>query len=287
MKNKLKSFMYNSVAPAVGDFLIFLKPEKAKQMSADRINLIHRNKKNMTIPELLMRTALIKKLDKIEDHQIVEDTNKNFWKNNTATELFKELQDGFQKDFLPNCSFIFDLLQQELSNQNNSFLTIVEIGTGNGDVLNWLSSKFPSIQHFIGIDLSERQIKLNNEKFRENKKLEFIATDALDWVKDYGQSHTIFVTSRGVLEYFSESRLQELLIKIHKLGITFFVAIEPNGDNHDFDSNPHSILYGNEPSFSHNYPFLFRNAGFNIWHFSQQPWLGGSPKQTFIGAKNL
>lgn len=255
-------------------------------MSANRITLIHKNKKNMTISEILMRAALVKKLKPINDYETIRDNNRDFWVNNSATELFKETEDGFEKDFLPNCTFVFDLLKNELRHTNGSFDTVVEIGTGNGDVLNWLSREFPKVKKFIGIDLSPQQIKMNKERYNGNVELEFIAADAYEWVKKEGKSNTLFVSSRGVLEYFIEAQLQEMLNNISKLGNTFFVAIEPNGGDHNFETTPKSQLYGKEPSFSHNYPLLFKNAGFTIWHFSQKPWLGGFDKQTFIGAKS-
>ena len=149
-----------------------------------------------------------------------------------------------------------------------------------------MSSKFPEIDRFIGIDLSQEQISLNGDRYGVNKKLEFVAADALDWVKEHGQGNTIFVTSRGVLEYFLEPRLQELFNHVHGLGKTIFIAIEPNGADHNFEINPNSQLYGHEPSFSHNYPKLFKNAGFDVWHFSQKIWHKASDMQTFVGAKN-
>lgn len=234
-----------------------------------------------------MRAALVKKLDKIENHQTIRDQNRKFWEDKAATELFSETEDGFKTDFLPNCTFIFDILKTELSNASIEFDTLVEIGTGNGDVLNYLSEEFPKINRFVGIDLSPNQIEINNKKFKSNTNLEFVTADAFDWVKEHGHGNTIFISSRGVLEYFIEARLQEFLIEINKLGNTFFVAIEPNGSDHDFDITLNSQLYGNEPSFSHNYPHLFKNAGFSLWHSSQQPWGGGgNTLQTFIGAKS-
>ncbi|SIQ78098.1 Methyltransferase domain-containing protein [Maribacter ulvicola] len=240
----------------------------------------------MTIAERLMRGALVKKLDPIDDHDTIAELNRNFWVNKSATELFTETADGFEKDFLPNCTFIFEKLKKELSNTSESYTTLVEIGTGNGDVLNYLSAEFPEIKRCIGIDLSTDQIAMNIKKFENNKKLEFIRADAFDWVRDHGESHTIFVSSRGVLEYFMENRLQAFLKEINLLGKTMFVAIEPNGGDHDFETTLHSQLYGDEPSFSHNYPHLFRNAGFSLWHSSQKPWGGERTYQTFIGAKN-
>lgn len=285
MKSKLKSFLYHFLASTLGNLLIVLRPKKAKEMSANRITLIHKNKKNMSISEILMRAALVKKLEPIQDYNTIEENNRDFWVNNTATELFKETEDGFEKDFLPNCTFIFKLLKKQLAKTEMKFPTIVEIGTGNGDVLNWMSIEFPEVERLIGLDLSKHQIEMNREKFEKNKKLEFIAADAFEWIPKHCENNTIFVSSRGVLEYFLERRLLQLLSNIAKLKNIYFVAIEPNGGDHDFELTPNSQLYGNEPSFSHNYPLLFKNAGFQVWHFSQQPWLGGFDKQTFIGAK--
>ncbi len=286
MKNNLKSITYGFLTGTLGNALVLLRPEKARQMSENRIALVHKNKKFLSISERLMRAALIKNLEKIQDYDKIAEQNRNFWVKRNAIELFSELEDTFNTDFLPNCSFIFDLLKKELANQTEEFHTIVEIGTGNGDVLNYLSTEFPHIKRFVGIDLSQDQIDLDKVKFSTNKKLEFVASDALDWIKINGQGNTIFVTSRGVLEYFLEARLQELFRVINGLGKTYFIAIEPNGADHNFDKNPHSQLYGNEPSFSHNYPILFRNAGFNVWHFSQKVWFKATDMQTFVGAKN-
>ena len=231
---------------------------------------VHKNKNNMSIPERLMRASLVRKLEKIQDYNTIAEMHQKFWTSKNATKLFLETEVAFENDFLSNDTFIFDLLKKELSNQSEEFNILVEIGIGNGDVLNYLSSEFPKINRFIGIDLSLDQIEINKKKFNNNKRLDFVSSDAFDWVKEYGQSNTIFVTSRGVLEYFLETRLQAFLNEINRLGKIFFIAIEPNGGGHNFETNPNSELYGNEPSFSHNYPKLFKNAGFSIWHYSQQ-----------------
>lgn len=285
MSHKLISILYPILTTTFGNLLILIQPKKARQLSEDRMILV--NKSNMSISEKLMRGALVKKLDKIEDHNKIAALNHNFWINKKATELFSNLDADFETDFLPHCSFIFDLLKKELSNQSVDFNTLVEIGTGSGNVINYLSSELSTIDHFVGIDLSPDQIEINKEKYKKNEKLQFVTADALDWVKKNGHGKTIFVTCRGVLEYFLEPRLQELLNEISALGKIMFVAVEPNGENHNFETHPNSQLYGHEPSFSHNYPKLFQNAGFSVWHFSQKSWSGnGGDKQTCIGVKN-
>ncbi|MGC1631148.1 MAG: class I SAM-dependent methyltransferase [Gelidibacter sp.] len=286
MSINIKSKIIQETVKTIGNVLVFFRPKKARQLSENRITLVHKNKNNMSITERVMRYALVQKLEKINDHKTIAELNRNFWINKNATELFVETENKFENEFLPNCAFMFDLLKKELSHQSEQFNTLVEIGTGNGDVLNYISAEFPEINRFIGIDLNLDQVEINNKKFKMNKNLEFVDSDAFDWVKEHGHSNTIFISSDGVLEYFLEQDLQDFLIEINRLGKIIFIAMEPNGADHNFEINPDTQLYGNEPSFSHNYPKLFKNANFSLWHFSQKPWLGGGGVKTFIGAKN-
>ncbi|WP_299124658.1 class I SAM-dependent methyltransferase [uncultured Winogradskyella sp.] len=283
MSINIKSIIYKVLTNTLGSLLVFFQPKRARKLTESGMTLSM--SRNLSFTENLMRNAILKKVEKKEDYNTLEQFHNNYWKNQ-GDDFFSATDDSFEKDFLPNCAFIFDLLQEQLTNESDTFNTLVEIGTGNGKVLNYLSSKFPSIQRFVGIDLSLVQIQLNTENFKSNEKLEFVAIDGFDWVKEYGHGNIIFVTSRGVLEYFTEHRLTEFLNKLNGLGKTIFVAIEPNGIKHDFKTNPNSELYGYERSFSHNYAKLFKDAGFDLWHVSQKPCVPDSYNQSFIGAKN-
>ena len=139
----------------------------------------------------------------------------------------------------------------------------------------------------VGIDLSEVQIENNKVNYKENPKLEFVAADGFDWVHKHGHENMVFVTFRGVLEYFTEQRLQEFFDKLNGLGKIIFFAIEPNGLDHDFRTNPNSQIYGPECAFSHNYPKLFQNAGFKIWHLSNKIEGEHHDITCIIGAKNF
>jgi len=282
MKNKLKSFIYRLLTHTVGNALVALQPKKALELSKKGMTLEMCN--HLSAKERLMRNAMLKKLEKKKDYKTLENYHKNYWANYGA-EFFSKTNDSFKTEFLTDCAFIFDELHEQLLKQTETFTTLVEIGTGNGNVLNYLNSKFPKIEKFIGIDLSEKQINLNTEKYKENEKIEFVTSDGFEWVNENGHSNMIFVTSRGVLEYFTEDRLTEFLAKLNSLGKTIFVAIEPNGIHHNFDENPNSELYGHERSFSHNYAELFKNAGFSLWHLSFKPY-DETALLSYIGAEN-
>ncbi|WP_405296878.1 class I SAM-dependent methyltransferase [Algibacter sp. Ld11] len=282
MKKKLRSIILQVLTFTIGNLLVFLFPKKAKQLSEKGMTLVMKN--SLSISERLMRDAIMKKVEGKADNDTLANLHQNFWKNQ-GNAFFSSTDDNFNSHFLPNCSYILDLLKEELSNEPVVFTTFVEIGTGKGNVLNYLSSKFPEINRFVGIDLSEDQIISNRDKFSNNTKLEFVASDAVDWVEKNGESNTVFLTAGGVLEYFTEEQLNDFLKQINNLGKSYFVAMEPNGLDHDFGLNPNSQLYGHERSFSHNYSKLFKNAGFRIWHMSHKDW-NEQYIQCLVGAKS-
>jgi len=275
MKDKFKAI--------IGDILIYLRPKRATELAKSGMTIMRGQQYSKL--DHLMRDAMIRKAEKNGDHEKLASYQKAYWVNH-GQEFFDQTNDSFENAFLPQCSFLFDLLEAELAQQPEQFNTIVEIGTGNGKVLNFLSDKFTQVQRLVGIDLSVDQIEINKKNYAQNKRLEFVADDAFDWVNAHGQSHMIFVTSRGVLEYFTETRLLQFFNKLNSLGKIIFVAIEPNGVDHDFAQNPNSQPYGTERSFSHNYKALFEAAGFKIWHFSKKELGRVDFYFSFLGAKN-
>ncbi|MDN3492160.1 class I SAM-dependent methyltransferase [Winogradskyella bathintestinalis] len=282
MKKRVKFIVLNLLTNTVGRAMVLLHPKKTAEWTEAGITLILNE--DLSFTERLMRNAILSKVEKQSDYNTLADLHKNYWVNQGA-DFFAATDDSFETSFLPDCSFIFDLLKKELKNQPQEFKTLVEIGTGNGKVLEYLSSEFSKIDRFVGIDLSPSQMKKNSEDYKMNPKLEFVAADGFDWVKEHGQSHTIFVTSRGVLEYFTEERLQAFLNEVSNLGKTMFVAIEPNAIGHNVVTHPESQPYGHERSFSHNYAKLFKYANYSLWYSSTVP-CQKSHDLTFIGAKN-
>ncbi|MGO4918537.1 class I SAM-dependent methyltransferase [Maribacter spongiicola] len=259
--------MKSKIVIFIGDLFVFLMPKKAEEFAKTGMTITDGNK--ITLTERFIRKSLLRKVEINSDHETLSKFHKAYWENQ-GDNFFAATTDSFENNFLPECSFIFELLKEKLSGENHDFNTIVEIGTGNGKVLNYLSEQLPQIDRFVGIDLNQNQIKQNKETYKKNIQLEFIASDAFDWVNTYANKNMIFVTSRGVLEYFTESRLQDFLQQVNRLGNTIFIAIEPNGVDHDLKINKHSEPYGYERSFSHNYQLLFKNAGFNLWHHSKK-----------------
>ena len=275
--------MKNFIKTIVGSILIVIMPKKAKELSNKGMTI----DVGLTLKERLMRHTLLGKAKKDEDFETLSQFHQDFWTNKAdeyfSTRFFNNVLEDF---FIPKCSFLVDLLKEKLDQEGGKFNILVEIGTGEGTVLNYLSSQLPNVNRFIGIDLSTAQIESNKNLFSKNKKLEFVASDAFDWIKENRNDHMIIITCNGVLEYFTQSRLQDFFNELNSFGKVIFVAIEPIGVNHDFLKNPNSEIYGIENSFSHNYVKMFKDAGFNIWHQSKENYLNSDLYMDFIGAKN-
>ena len=281
--NKLKSIILSLLTSTIGNLLVVLRPKKVEELKRTGLTLATTDK--LSFSERLMRGAILIKAEKARNYRDLEQLHINYWEEKGA-EFFADTEASFESDFLTDCAFIFDLLKDELKKSPETFDTLVEIGTGNGKVLNYLREKFPNIKEFVGIDLSKEQIEINAKTYAKHESMHFLAIDGFDWVKANGKGNTIFVTSRGVLEYFTEKRLGEFFKAVNGLGKVFFVAIEPNGSNHNFNDNPNSVIYGYERSFSHNYPKLFKDAGFKLWHHSTIKGNEDYFIQTFVGAVN-
>ncbi len=264
----------------LGNLLIKLFPQKADHLKQAGMTLVIQDK--MSKRERLMRAAILAKVEEQEDYSELSELHKNYWLNR-GDDYFNLTDDNFQSVFLPDCSFVFDHLKDQLGD-THSYKRLVEIGTGNGDVLMYLAEKFPQIEEFYGIDLSPKQTQANNKRLTRHS-VKFVAADGFDWVNENGVPDTIYVTSRGVLEYFTQERLLAFFQMIMGQGPAVFVAIEPNDIDFDYEKDLESRPYGNERSFSHNYKRVFERAGFDIQHLSWKVYDENDHKLVFIIAK--
>jgi len=270
--------MKTLIKEIIGSILIKIHPKRARELVKNGLSFDVNNEFKLT--DRLMRAVLLKNAEKSEDFNKIAGFHHNFWKEK-GRKHFSNSDNVLERFFMPHCAFLFEKLEVLLKEESQGFHTMVEIGTGDGDVLDYLSSKFIQIERFVGIDLSMDQIEFNKKKYEQNSKLEFVAIDGFDWIKENGKSKMIFFTSGGVLEYFTEQQLEKLFSHLNQLGSTIFIAIEPIGVNIDFTTNPNSQPYGHERSFSHDYARLFQNAGFKLWHEST---IAVDQKEYFFGA---
>ena len=257
--------MKRKLAIVLGYFLVQIFPKRAKKLSMDGITIEVRS----NIFERLMKKALLHKAVARNDFECIAKYHQSYWDKKGESYFEKPyISSILENFFIPYCKIVINLLKHELTQTENKYSTLIEIGTGDGSVLNYLSKELFEIKRFVGIDLSEEQVKKNNLQYKDNNKLNFVASDGFEWIRQHAKSNTVVLTSRGVLEYFTPTAITSFLKDLCAIGDFIFVAIEPTAVEHDFSKNPESQIYGWEKSFSHNYIKLFKDAHFKIWHHS-------------------
>lgn len=284
MKEKIRRTTVNILTATIGNFLVLLFPKKVEKLENEGITLVVT--KNVTLVEQLMRKAILRKFQKEQKFDSLSDIHRNYWKNQ-GKDFFNVTKKNLETIHLPRYEEKFQVLQEQLELLPEKFTTLVEIGVGNGTVLSFLEKRFPNFDKLIGIDLSKEQIKINQSMFKDNPKMEFVAADVLDWIKQNGHANMVFFTFRGVMEYFSQAQMEKFFSQLNNLGPIIFFGIEPNGTDHDFSINPNSQIYGLETSFSHNYPLLYENSGFKIWYLDAVNEDDSHYVMTVFGAKNF
>ncbi|REE25488.1 methyltransferase family protein [Winogradskyella pacifica] len=284
MKGKIRSVLVGFLTNTVGSLLVTLRPQKVKQLSEKGLTLVLGD--NLSLSERLMRRAILKKIEKNEDHDQLAQLHKTYWAKQ-GDHFVNNTEDNLKNIHLPAYKDTLDVLKNEISNAPMAFEKLVEIGTGNGSVLNYLSSNYPDIKDFIGIDLSEEQTKINQINYKDNSKLKFIGGDVLDWLENQQQGNFVFLTFRGVLEYFTQQQLIVFFKKLNALGNIIFYAIEPTDSEHNYETNQNSKVYGVEGSFSHNYEKLFKDTGFNVWYSDAKSESGHPYIIKIVGSKNF
>ncbi|MCO4821678.1 MAG: methyltransferase domain-containing protein [Flavobacteriaceae bacterium] len=283
IKGKIRSVFVTFLTATLGNLLVVMNPKKVKELSDKGLTLVLGD--NLTLSERLMRRVILKKLEKNGDHDKLAQLHKAYWIKQ-GDDFVNKTQDNIDNIHLPAYKNALDILESEISNESINFEKLIEIGTGNGKVLNYLSLSYPDIGEMIGIDLSKEQTKINRINYENNSRLEFVDGDVLDWIANHQRGNMVFLTFRGVLEYFTQKQLISFFEKLNGLGNVIFFAIEPIDALNDFETFPDSKVYGIEGGFSHNYVKLFEDAGFKVWYNERKKEPNQINLMSIVGVKN-
>lgn len=249
------------VKETVGSVLVPLMPERAERVKQESFSM---TMGESNFIDACLRSSIAVTMLQNSAEKELSDYHRRFWERENGTEYHRR----FRELALDAFDTHFDFLVNEfnaLLKANPNITTLVEIGCGGGTVMNRLPDVIEGIDRFIGIDLSPDTIAENAELF-PNPQIEWVAGDAHAWITENGQSNWLFFSFRGVLEYFTQEDLASLFADVaDRMQPSIFASVEPLALDFDF-SQPNSRHYGTEYTFSHNYPYLFKNNGFDIVH---------------------
>lgn len=201
------------------------------------------------------------------DWSDLSDVHQRFWAGRgghdfNASDVAAERFDSL---FLTEHTRPFDRLVTELQQTDATPQALIEIGSGNGLVLEYLSKRFPQIPSFVGVDISAEATASNAVKWSGNSRLQFEAGDGVDWIRKNAGPASIYVVNGGVLEYFTQEKVEELYALTADIGgPAWWVVVEPIYPGYDPATETASRMNGGEFSFCHNHESLLEKAGWTI-----------------------
>lgn len=213
----------------------------------------------------LIRNAHLADAVRRGDHEKLRRYFTHYWSSATSAEFYEGFAHRFEELFLRHHSVIAERLGDALPGLGEGPVRLVEVGSGDGRVLEWFAERLPGITTLHGVDLNDREIRKCRENHRDSTRLFFHTGDLLAWLRANPAPGTVLVTNGGVFEYLLEDELRTLFTELKSLCSPCLVAVtESIGDDHDLETDKSSLPYGHEFAFSHNYPAILREAGFAI-----------------------
>ena len=213
----------------------------------------------------LIRNAHLYNAVHRRDHETLRRYFTHYWASSSADEFFDGYAYRFEELFLRHHAGIADRIAAALPLFHGQRARLVEVGSGDGRVLAWLAERLKGVSEFHGVDLNAAQIARCRETHPTSDRLIFHEGHLLEWLRAHPAPNTILVTNGGVFEYLLEDELRSLFVELRLLCSPCLVAItETIATDHDLATETASLPYGHELAFSHNYPALLREAGFEI-----------------------
>jgi SAM-dependent methyltransferase len=250
----------------LGRLSLFIFPTRARKIEQNIANA------DGNLLDRIIRFGLICRSNSSEK---IAQMQQSMWAGEQGSNFTEKYGGRFQSWFISRHISVVDELEKILGYDSGVYYyCLYEIGCGDGQVLNYLSSRLKQVNQFVGIDINKEVIAGNNRRYN-NTQLRFFSGNALDWICKNSQPRSIFFSNGGVLEYFSEREIVDLLGKISTdLKPALFAIVEPVALDYDFATEKKSRPYGVEWSFAHNYPHLFKESGYTIL-YQQEETTGG------------
>lgn len=244
------------IKQACGDLASRLFPEKRGALA--RGERIPRG-----MLDRLIHSNLIEEAARKGDQQALRDQLSRYWQGSSGSDFHDRFSDRFENWFLGAHYPVVEALREVAAARPGELRQLFEVGCGDGRVLRHLSGALPDLTRFTGIDINASIIEKNRETYAGGK-LEFIAGDAAAILAKQFTCGSILMTYGGVLEYFLESELASIFRMARSQAPAAVALVEPLYDQFDMDLEVHSRAGGREKSFSHPYPRLLRDAGFEV-----------------------
>ncbi len=240
-----------------GSVLHHLAPSLSREVEQGKIDGRHGKLKRLIADYLTAQAAAE------GDETSLRSQLASYWQSARGDEFYDAYPERFEEWFLGPHYAVVEALELQLQNRPE-IRRLIEVGCGDGRVLEHLSERFPQLKSATGIDLNGRIIERNRKAY-EGTRLQFESADLHEYLQAYRGSGIVLVSYGGVLEYLTQSELEDLFASFANLASpAMLMIVEPIATDFDLDSETTSRPHGVEKSFSHPHRHLFEKAGWTI-----------------------
>lgn len=229
-----------------------------------------RSESDVKARELILRARLVRARLR-GDAEAIEKAQFAYWGGATADCYYDRFLNRFRDWFLGPHQVIVDELAVLL--RQAPYRRLVEVGCGDGRVLEHLSKKLDAVGTLVGIDINPSIIERNRNTYASNTRMRFESGDATAWLRQNPVSGTVLMTYGGVMEYFTDLDLRRVFADLARSAPAAVALVEPVDPEHDLANDRGSHVYGEESSFSHNHRALLEAEGYTI-RFAREMDLG-------------
>ena len=195
-----------------------------------------------------------------------------YWKSSPGDAFYGAYPERFEEWFLGEHFSIFEELKKLLASRDE-FRELVEVGCGDGKVLDYLSVYLPMLEGFTGLDINPGIIAENRKTVAENPKLNFVSGDLTQWMADNARPGLVVLSYGGVLEYLTGEELKALFATLRAQASPVILAmVEPLTADFDLKTETESRPGGVEFSFSHPHRHLLESEGWRI-EYVEEKWV--------------
>lgn len=206
------------------------------------------------------------------------------WHSETANQFYYKYPHRFERWFLGPHHVIVDEIEALVAEA--PLARLVEIGCGDGRVLQHCAARMATIPDCIGLDINPAIIARNRQAYAGEARLSFVEADAEGWIAENAGPGTLLLTYGGVMEYFDRRSLGRIFRNLARQPGSAIALVEPVDPEHDLASDPGSHSFGFEHSFSHNHAAILAEAGFAT-RFSSVQMLDGIRWALFLTQRSV
>ena len=211
------------------------------------------------------------------DEDAAKKAINDWWSSDVGDHFYGEMagQARFEQMFMgPHFEIVHKL--QGLVGEGR-FSHLVEVGSGDGLVLNYLARNLEGMERFTGLDISERIIASNQERYSDLTNTRFEHADVLSWLGASPRDNTILLSYGGVMEYLTELELLSVYQELARYSDVAVALVEPLDESFDVARHSASRFVGTEHVYyCHNYADILRRAGYRL-EFEEYLSLAGWP----------